>query len=279
MVVVAYLTATALLVAACHQRVEHCSLVLAGHAAVIALVWATARWRATAVSRLAYAVRTWLPVAVIAASYKELSYLVPRIHPHDSDWQLAGIDRQLFGVDPTLWIERFATPWLTEFLQVAYFGYYFYPVLLGIFLWRKGWYRQLHYFIFVTAAGFYLSFIGYLMVPAIGPRFVLKDAYRAPLEGILLHPLIRDGLDRMEGITRDCFPSGHTALTLLVLYGAFRFHRRMFRWMLVPAAALILSTVYLRYHYAVDVIAGAALAAAIMLVGGWAFKKLSALTA
>jgi membrane-associated phospholipid phosphatase len=64
----------------------------------------------------------------------------------------------------------------------------------------------------------------------------------------------------MEGIKRDAFPSGHTSVALLSVYYAVRFTPR-----LVPAVApgvflMILSTMYLRYHYLVDVLAGAALA-------------------
>jgi membrane-associated phospholipid phosphatase len=76
--------------------------------------------------------------------------------------------------------------------------------------------------------------------------------------------LIRRMLDRAEGVTRDCFPSGHTELTMLVLYCAWRFERRAFWIMVPPACVLVISTVYLRYHYVIDVIAGAVVAVAIM---------------
>lgn len=274
-VVIAYLAAIAALAAIFHRRVEHWWILVAAHAAAIALVCAMARWQRTQTSLGAYAIRSWHPVAFISCSYKELTYLVHRLNPHDADWPLAALDRRLFGVDPTLWIQRLVTPWLTEVLQVAYFGYYFYPLGFGLLLWHKRRFRALHYFIFVGALGFYLSFIGYITVPAIGPRFVLKDVYSVPLQGLLLFPWIRDGLDYLEGITRDCFPSGHTELTLLVLYGAFKFHRRTFWWLLLPGSALIFSTVYLRYHWVVDVIAGAALAFAIMFVGEWVYRALA----
>ena len=73
-------------------------------------------------------------------------------------------------------------------------------------------------------------------------------------------------LDRAEGITRDCFPSGHTELTLLVLYYARKFHRKTFWWLLPLGTGVIISTVYLRYHYVVDVVAGALLTVAIVMM-------------
>jgi membrane-associated phospholipid phosphatase len=133
-------------------------------------------------------------------------------------------------------------------------------------LWRQGWFKRFYFWVFILMCGFYLSYLGYVAVPAIGPRFILADQQTLPLSGVFLFETIRGTLDRAEGITRDCFPSGHTEITLLVLYYAWKFHRRTFWWMLAPCSAIILSTVYLRYHYVVDVIAGFMAAGLVVLM-------------
>jgi membrane-associated phospholipid phosphatase len=141
------------------------------------------------------------------------------------------------------------------------------PIILGVVLWRSERFEEFHFWVFIVVVGFYLSYLGYIAVPAIGPRFLpaIVQAQTKPLTGVwLFHPL-RAALDRAEGITRDCFPSGHTELTLLVLYWARRFHRKTF-WCLFPiATGIIISTVYLRYHYVIDVVAGALLTATIVM--------------
>jgi membrane-associated phospholipid phosphatase len=116
--------------------------------------------------------------------------------------------------------------------------------------------------------GFYLSYLGYIAVPAIGPRFLpsIVEAQRTSLTGLLFFQPVRRMLDSAEGITRDCFPSGHTELTLLVLYYARKFHRCTFWWLLPFGIGIVLSTVYLRYHYFVDVVAGALVAVAIVVI-------------
>jgi len=77
---------------------------------------------------------------------------------------------------------------------------------------------------------------------------------------------VRQLLDNAEGLTRDCFPSGHTELTLLVLYYSRKLHRKTF-WRFLPfGIGIIVSTVYLRYHYAIDVAAGALLALLVIAV-------------
>ena len=116
---------------------------------------------------------------------------------------------------------------------------------------------------------FYLSYVGYVAVPAIGPRFTLHDFAKkdAELPGVFAATTIRGWLNLGESISpgmpnpeltvqRDCFPSGHTQITLLVMFLAFRYRART-RWFLAPVGTLlVIATVYLRYHYVIDVAAG-----------------------
>jgi membrane-associated phospholipid phosphatase len=217
--------------------------------------------------------RSWYPLFLIPLTYKELSYLIPQVHPNDLDWQLEAIDMRLFDVNPTLWLERVTHPAISEILQIAYSSYYLLPVILGIVIWlRKP--EVFGFYVYLIVLAFYLSYLGYILVPAIGPRFILAGQFSKPLGGILLAEPIRRTLDHAEGITRDCFPSGHTALTMVVLYSAWRFHRQTFWWMLPVGTLLIIATVYLRYHYVVDVVAGALLAVLIIVSGEYLYRKL-----
>lgn len=276
--VIAYLVIIAALILAFSFRVPAWPQLIVAHALIIATVLLLAKWdqaatrrdaaspqRVAALSRL---IHGWYPVALITTTFKELTYLIPLIHPRDFDPQLAAIDYRLFGAHPTVWLERFTFPAVTEVLQIVYATYYFLPIILGTVLWRKRWFEQYKFWVFIVVLGFYVSYFGYIAVPATGPRYlpVVKEAQAGPLTGVWLFASLRETLDRMEGITRDCFPSGHTELTLLVLYYARRFHRRTF-WLLLPVgSALIFSTVYLRYHYVIDVIAGAATAGFVILI-------------
>jgi membrane-associated phospholipid phosphatase len=85
---------------------------------------------------------------------------------------------------------------------------------------------------------------------------------------------VREALDRAEGITRDCFPSGHTELTLLVLFYAHRFHTKVFWWLLPLGIGVIISTVYLRYHYVMDVVAGALVAVLVVMIARPLYRAL-----
>jgi membrane-associated phospholipid phosphatase len=273
-VIIAYLVILSTLILLSTERIENWLLFVAGHTLAIAFFVALAKWIAPPLGNIGRYIRGWNTLLVIPVTYKELEYLIPRIHPRDFDWQLAALDYRVFGVHPTIWLERWLWPPLTEIFQIIYASYYFYPLILGVVLWRKGWFAKFHFWVMILMLGLLSSYLGYLAVPAIGPRFILADQQTQPLTGIFLYETIRTTLDKAEGITRDCFPSGHTELTLLTLYYSWRFHKPTFRWFLLPCSLLILSTVYLRYHYVVDIVAGFFFALAIVLTANWLHRKL-----
>jgi len=296
-VVAAYLILTAALIGAFTDRVSLWWVLLPAHLLVVLMIVLLARWPGAALApgsdwgagagsaavpvRGLSMLRFWYPLLLIPFTFRELSYLIPLIRRHDLDHQLAAVDYRLFGTDPVVWLSKSAWPPLTLLLQLSYLTYYFLPIVLSVILWRRGEFGRFHFFAFIVVLGFYASYIGYIAVPAIGPRFFL-DSQVEPFQGASVQ-FIRQTLNSAEGLTRDCFPSGHTELTLLVLYCARRFEKRAFWVMLPPGLALIISTVYLRYHYAIDVIAGAVLAVAILALSEWLYNvmggRLSALTA
>jgi membrane-associated phospholipid phosphatase len=283
-VAIAYLLFIAFLISIFSYRIQRWVLLDLGHAVAIAIVVLIARWEQSVIGSdasssragLARVVRGWYPVALIPITYKELSYLIPLIHPRDFDAALAAIDHSFLGMNPTVWLERFTWPTLTEVLQLTYSSYYILPVILGLVLWRSRRFEEFHFWVFIVVLGFYLSYLGYIAVPAIGPRFLpeIVQTQTKPLTGVWLFQPVRALLDRAEGITRDCFPSGHTELTLLVLYYARKFHRNTFWWLLPLGTGVIISTVYLRYHYVVDVVAGALLTVAIVMIAKPLYKIL-----
>jgi membrane-associated phospholipid phosphatase len=199
------------------------------------------------------------PTVCILLIFESIEGLVHYINPRDIDPLLIKLDYLLFGGYPTVMLESIMMPWLTDILQTAYSSYYFLPVALGIALKIKGDDRGFDLSLFLIMLCFYLSYIGYLLMPAIGPRFTINHLQGRALEGLFIAGPIQELLNRLEGLKRDAFPSGHTAITLTVVYLAWRFEKKLFAVFLPVALALIVSTVYCRYHYVVDVIGGVAL--------------------
>lgn len=218
--------------------------------------------------------KVWNPVIIIPLNFFELYHLVHPVNPHDLDPLFIKIDYWLFGVHPTVWLEKLHHPLLTEYLQVVYASFYFLPLILIALLRRRQQHRQYDFFIFAAVFCLYLCYIGYFLFPAIGPRFTIDHLQTHPLHGVWLAADINHLLNTLERVQRDAFPSGHTAVTLLTMYYAAKYQRTFFIIMLVIGSSLIFSTVYLRYHYVIDVIAGAVLAVLVIWVAPWIYGRI-----
>ena len=71
------------------------------------------------------------------------------------------------------------------------------------------------------------------------------------------------------------FPSSHVVVALCTVYFSFRYLRPIRYLHLAVAILLCFSTVYCRYHYVVDALAGLAAAAVLIPSGNWLYFKFS----
>lgn len=207
------------------------------------------------------------PIISVILIFDSLGRLVHYINPADIDPLLISLDYALFHGHPTVMLEGIVHPFLTDVLQLAYTSYYFIPISFGVILFKSGREGEFDRSVFLILLCFYLSYIGYVLFPALGPRFSLRSLQTVELQGLFIAEPVRRALDCLEGIKRDAFPSGHTAVTVLVLCLAYRYNKRYFLIALPVVSALILSTVYCRYHYVVDVIAGLMLTLLTLVIG------------
>jgi membrane-associated phospholipid phosphatase len=205
------------------------------------------------------------PILFVVLIYESLGDLIQYLRP-DIDPCLIRIDHFLFGVHPTVWAERWITPWLTDLMSFFYGSYYFVPVILIVALYFRGQRQDFDRAIFVLLFGYYISYIGYIVFPAIGPRFTISSLQTVPLEGSFLTDFVRDTLNQLEHNRRDCMPSGHTQLSLITLYLAYHYRRSLLPLLTPLVAGLIVSTIYLRYHYVIDIFAGVAVAIACVIM-------------
>jgi membrane-associated phospholipid phosphatase len=225
-------------------------------------------------------------IPLIPVYFKTVEFLtIPLYNSHNDDILIAA-DRVLcFGANPTVWLAQHIPIWpaFTECMMLSYSLFYFLPFSVGVEQFVRArrtndaaMWQTVDDFFFIIIYAFLLSYLSYLIIPSVGPRFTLHDFFALPQEqpGLWLTEPIRDLLNRGENImpgmsmreiyrvvTRDAFPSGHTDITVLSMLLAFRYRTRA-RWIVtVLGISLLFSTVYLRYHYVIDLIGGVALAA------------------
>jgi len=226
-------------------------------------------WLAAREEKLGRALRllvNFYPMAIIPMIYESLGVLIPALRGPSRDAWLVAADRAIFHADPTVWLERVVWPPLTDLLLLAYSTYYFFPIVVGVALWKKDP-ALARKFIFTLSFTFYLSYAGYFLIPAQGPRVALAAEQSVALEVTPVSRAISRKLNELEHTKDDAFPSGHTMITVLCLLVAYRESRKLFRAWLPIAVLLIVSTIYCRFHYVVDVLAGLSLAFIALPVG------------
>jgi membrane-associated phospholipid phosphatase len=262
---------TSIVLAIWWSRIPDAPMLAALHAALAALLVLEVK----VPNRTSYVFRHWYPLPYVASCYKEMALFIPAVRSSDADRWLANLDFRVWGANPTVWMERIHTPALTELLQIAYTLFIPAVMLVPVLLWLRRQHREFRYYAFLIALGFLASYVGYLLVPARGPRFLLAPLQHEPLRGLWLFARMQVGLDRLESAHYDCFPSGHTALTMLAAWGSRMVSKRLHRAYLLYTPFIIFATVYLRYHYSVDLLAGAALALAAIWAAPAAYARLS----
>jgi membrane-associated phospholipid phosphatase len=212
------------------------------------------------------------PLIFVVLIYESLGDLIQYLRRDIDSW-LIQIDLFLFGAHPTVWMERWIVPWFTDIMSLAYFSYYFLPLTLIVALYIKNRKLEFNESIFVLTFGYYASFIGYILFPAIGPRYTLTSFHSVPLEGTWITDFVRDTLNALEHNKRDCMPSGHTQIVLMVLYLAYHYKKFLFYVFFPIICGLILSTVYLRYHYVIDLFAGVGFAIASLIIAPRLYRR------
>jgi membrane-associated phospholipid phosphatase len=213
------------------------------------LAWLEKRWP----NWVTHEAAAFYPAFVVFAMYGQLNPLCNMVHIGLADARLQEIDRMIFGVQPAVWLAPHMGPWLNNFLMTCYFSYYFWATAIGVIYQLRRDEAAFSRWTLAFTLYFLLNFACYCLVPAEGPRFMLAGAFHQPIQGEWAAWVAE--LFRKSPFSKDCFPSGHTALTLMVLQETWKRQRKFF-WVALPFnVGLIVSTVACRFHYGIDLIA------------------------
>ena len=220
-----------------------------------------ARRRAQGGKRL---IRDSLPIVNVLAIFLLLEPIIEATVPWRLDTALAALDGRYAGGLVEVWRGAFGRPdAFTDAVYLAYCSYYFFPFVVATIAWRHGP-QAFEQVMLTLLLGFYLTFVGYLLLPAAGPRLPISVEAQV-LGGGITSDAVRAFLRAAELTTFDAFPSGHTTMAVLsAACGSRLVHRNASALLWLWAAAVVFSTVYIRVHYAIDVVAGLALAALVL---------------
>ncbi|MEU8001370.1 phosphatase PAP2 family protein [Catellatospora sp. NPDC049111] len=263
-IVLVYLAVVAVLVTAGHDQVERWWAYLLAYAAMASAVLAliTAQARRPDVAALAV-LRTAYPIVLAPLAYTLVGPTVLVVRGGYRDAGMNAFDAALWGGQLSRWLDGLVSRPLTELMYAAYMSYYLYIVVPPLLLILRRRQAALERLVTTVAAAVYTCYLGFLILPVLGPRHSPAGQLHPPeLTGYVLAPAQQWLMAHADPVG-TCFPSAHVAGAWAVVLAARRiWGRTVFRRLLLPTILLTVSVVYTRYHYTADAAAGLAVALA-----------------
>jgi membrane-associated phospholipid phosphatase len=264
-------------------------LLLTGHVIGIglvhALIWLHA---ARPFNRGLDLLRHFYPVLLFICFYRETGELNHLFVSGFLDPYFIRLEARIFGFQPSLgFMDLLPYPMVSEIFYAAYFSYYLMIVGVGLALFFRNRGQFFHY-VSVISFLLYVCYLIYIFLPVIGPRIFFSELvdYQLPAD---VRPLVAPAFPAavkagpvfhiMAWIyyafeaPGAAFPSSHVAAAICTVWFSFLYLRPI-RWPhLALAVLLCLATVYCRYHYVVDVVAGSLAAVVLIPLGNRLYFK------
>jgi len=216
------------------------------------------------------------PALLLTPFFEEVALFVNAATPESPYWfepYLIAADRWLFGATPAAMLSQAGNAVLDEVMHGFYLSYYVLITAGIVWAWRGPARGEptpglgFHSAFTGMMLGFFLSFVCYPFLPARGPweHPALVEGLR-PFEGRVFTRAI-ELIIAGAAVSGGCFPSAHVSGTWALTFGLFPYHRRAALVFGVMAVGLSVACVYTRYHHALDVCAGLAVAIVAALAG------------
>lgn len=223
--------------------------------------------------------RSWVAALVyrlgiygtVQVSYFFLKHILPLVNRTTVDQKLYALDLSLFKFEPAMAWDRYVSPASTEWFSFFYFGYFLLMAVHVVPLLFFGRRKQIvGEFTFAMLVLFSIGHTLYMVVPGYGPYRAMAEQFQHSFPNGPWHELVMNAV-HSGGAQMDIFPSLHTgAPTLLALF-SYRNRKALpfrYTWPIVTfcTANIIVATMFLRWHYLIDVVVGFCLAVASVLI-------------
>lgn len=232
---------------------------LAFYGAMIILPPLIARFISEESGRLSTLVRLGYPALLFTFFYRQTGGTMHLLTGDFLDSSLAGFEKSLLGIHPTLYFDTLLPlPLLTELLMLCYFSYYIMIAFLVLYLFFKGEFRSLGRAMAAMCLTFFISYPLFFLYPIEGPRWHFAGMYQHEVTGYLFRSFVKT-VQHYGSVRGGCMPSTHVAVGLVTTMMLFRQHRTIGRIFLILTIGMSAGAVWGRYHYVSDVIVGAAI--------------------
>jgi membrane-associated phospholipid phosphatase len=275
-----YLAITAALIAILGEAVPGRGWLVAVHLTLSASLLALERAKpSVGVLRV---IRDWHPLMLFPLLYKEVELLAAVI----GDWRLTvaipAWESALFAGQPSVYLsERLALVPLSEYLHFCYLSYVLVIPSVAAYWYVSGRREAFGELVLTLSAVLLGSYLFFILLPVDSPYY-LSPRLGPPLSGHFFFDLAHQ-MSARGGARGGAFPSAHVSGAVVVTLVAWRHQRRLAYLVLPITGGVMIATVYGRFHYVLDTLAGAVLAIAVVVAyrsfsGNGSGERLSALS-
>jgi len=253
-IIITYAFVTALWIIVFSARIEHVGSLFLARAGIIGFIVLVASWHHYRPSTVSDVVHHIYALLLLSYWYGETYALNQVLFTPFDDW-FKNADQWIFGCQPSLeFSARFPQPWVSELLNFGYFSYFFMNLTTFLVVYIKKREEAMKA-VFLVITSFFLYYLIFILFPVVGPQFWLPESLRSVPEGYLFQKGVLL-IQWMGEVPTGAFPSSHVGLTIIFLLITRKYSKRVFNYMLPVAIILMMATVYIKAHYAVDVFAG-----------------------
>jgi hypothetical protein len=216
---------------------------------------------------LAYRIGIFTPPFL---SYFQLRWILPCVTQRALDAQIYAFDQSVFHYEPSVAWDRWVNPSSVEWFAFFY-GLYFIIVGIHFIPWLafgkdSQLFRRFAIGAFVV---FLTAHITYMIVPGFGPYVHLS--FQHELQGGRFWKIVLDAVHE-DGALKDIFPSLHTAAPSYLLFFSIANRKETpfkYTWPVLAffVSQIVIATMFLRWHYLVDIVAGLILALVAVPIG------------
>jgi membrane-associated phospholipid phosphatase len=260
-----------------HLRSQLQSVPFVIAAGVLALIVALAYAEDQPKLRRAFSyARDWVPLVLVLTAYREMDWFTPKYSDHHLEKLWIQWDRVALHGTGLQWMIDRSGSILPNLLELSYLLVYaigpFSVAILYIIHRRDVMGKVLFVYVVGTVAAYGL----FPYFPSSPPRAVFPGMDLPSADTLVRRLnlfLVGD-----YGIHSSVFPSAHVSSAFSAAWALLMYlpeRRRLGLGMLIYAFLVSMATVYGRYHYAVDALAGFGIGIGAALLGAWVFRRAS----
>jgi len=253
-ITIVYIFITGLFIVFCGFKLQNINSHIAARIGFILLIFLLVYLNSIYSSKPIRFLRHFYPLAMLGYFYPETDYLNNIFFPNLDPW-VANLEVTFFGGHPSIWFsEYFPWKWFNDLMNMGYLSYYFLIFIVCFYVFKNA-YRNFSYVIFVVCMSFYIYYIIFILFPVAGPQFALTPPDNQLPDAYIFRELIKLVHRIGEGPT-SAFPSSHVGIMCVLWYLSAKFAPKLMKCLIPFGILLVFSTVYIKAHYVIDVIAG-----------------------